>query len=1458
MTLHVLHAGDGYAYLTRQVASMDRARERGEALASYYTEHGTPPGVWLGSGLASLAASGPDPGAAAVSGLVSEAQMKALFGEGLHPNATEIAAAVITAASTPRQLRSAVKTAETATRLGRRFPVFANENPLRDAFTEAVKERERQQDRPATTVERAGLWRTVGAPLFEQSHGRAASSERELVAWIARQRGTDRQPVAGYDLVFTPAKSVSVLWALGNDHVRDAVTRAHHAAVRDAVGWLETEAAFTRRGAGGVQQIDTTGLIVAAFDHYDNRAGEPNLHTHCAVSNKVCGTDGKWSALDGAALHRHATAAAARYNAAVVDNLRRSLGIGFTVREMGAGKQPVLEVAGIDQGLCEAFATRTAAIRARRDDLVTEFRAKHGYSPDQRTLYRLAQQATLDTRDGKQQPQSLAAMRAQWRAAAAAYLGSEDAVDTMLEHTLTRRAGVDSARGFLGVEHEAALVLEYVAGRRATFTAAQVRTRTEAQLALVQFPTPQARRDAIDTVITRVLTPHNNEHTTTSGDHAVALTAPEAVPVPARLQRSDGESVLTRHGETRYTTLSVLRAEQTLMDATTTPTAHFTSYAQLRATAAAVKKETGRGLNGGQWEIARHFCLSGAQVAVATGPAGAGKTTAMKLVADTWKHSGRDVVALAPSAVAADTLGSEIGTPAATLASLTYPYRGRLDGIPAGTIPRQIQPGTMLLVDEAAMASLPDLAALQEIAQRTGAVIRLLGDPAQLDAIETGGTLRLLADHTRAPELDTVVRFGDDHAQAAASLQLRAGNPQGLALYAQRGWIHDGTRDDLLDQATTAYLTDRDKGRSSIVLAATRDDARALNQLLQTATHTTATPAAADASNSGSAAGDGGRVVGLCDGATARVGDTIVTRHNDTTLRVKAGSRPGERVRNGDLWTITTIGEDGSIGARNLASRGTVTLPAGYVTTHVELGYACTIHRAQGVTVDTTHALITGHTSRAGLYVAATRGRSENHLYVPTDTQLDIDTEPVHLTPSSSEGEPMTVLERLTTVLERDQGQRSATETLREVMREAEDPQRLRDAYTTARDALTRDYLDWLIDRSLPAALTETMRAHADTHAALYARLTALTHHGHDTTRLLTSAIHTRDLTTAHDVNTVLLQHLPHPAPDTPGAASTPQTPETPGTAGAETTTPETQLAATSLDLGVLPPRHPGMDHQLADYARTAHTELTHHAATPAPGQRARVDAVVAAELRGNPVRQLSDQLLRRIASGHDPQRGTDATIVMAGHSALTQAEHAYTRARDDLARLTQEHAAWQDYTRAAQHADSLNTQCRELTREIRRLETERARLGVFARARRRELDTTLAKLGATHTDLDNQARAAFQHAQALKPAGPPITSEQIAQAENLVTATAAQAATARASHTRRTEQIYREQHHRQAAAQQELHRRNKLTPEQHAQEQRLREDLTRQKHQTRPTPALDHAPTRSPGRSTDGHGIGD
>lgn len=104
-------------------------------------------------------------------------------------------------------------------------------------------------------------------------------SETELRTWIAYQATPACQPVAGYDLVFTPVKSVSVLWALADHEVAKTVEDAHHAAVARALAFVESHAALTRTGAGGVSQVDTHCLLVAMFDHRDSRTGDPNLHT---------------------------------------------------------------------------------------------------------------------------------------------------------------------------------------------------------------------------------------------------------------------------------------------------------------------------------------------------------------------------------------------------------------------------------------------------------------------------------------------------------------------------------------------------------------------------------------------------------------------------------------------------------------------------------------------------------------------------------------------------------------------------------------------------------------------------------------------------------------------------------------------------------------------------------------------------------------------------------------------------------------------------------------------------------------------------------------------------------------------------------------------------------------------------------------------------------------------------
>src|SRR6202035_2410595 len=158
-----------------------------------------------------------------------------------------------------------------------------------------------------------------------------------------------RAAVAGFDLVFSPVKSAALLWALDErPQVREAIRQAHEDALAEALDLVEEHAAYTRTGAGGIAQIKANGLIAASFEHWDSRAGDPNLHTHVAVSSKVQGLDGKWRSLDARALYRMTVAASEAYNTGFEAALSASLGVTFTARpDTAGGREPVREITGV-------------------------------------------------------------------------------------------------------------------------------------------------------------------------------------------------------------------------------------------------------------------------------------------------------------------------------------------------------------------------------------------------------------------------------------------------------------------------------------------------------------------------------------------------------------------------------------------------------------------------------------------------------------------------------------------------------------------------------------------------------------------------------------------------------------------------------------------------------------------------------------------------------------------------------------------------------------------------------------------------------------------------------------------------------------------------------------------------------------------------------------------------------
>ena len=180
-----------------------------------------------------------------------------------------------------------------------------------------------------------------------------------------------RNAVPAFDLVLRPTKSVSVLYGLGDPATGRAVLQAHHAGLAEAVGYLD-EHVGTRRGHGGVQHVSGQGLLAVGFDHRTSREGDPLLHTHLVIANRVQGPDGRWTALDGRDVYRHRLAADAIYRATYQRELVRTLGVEWTAADHHGNR----ELAGMPEELVRGFSKRTGQIGAELDRLVADGRER--------------------------------------------------------------------------------------------------------------------------------------------------------------------------------------------------------------------------------------------------------------------------------------------------------------------------------------------------------------------------------------------------------------------------------------------------------------------------------------------------------------------------------------------------------------------------------------------------------------------------------------------------------------------------------------------------------------------------------------------------------------------------------------------------------------------------------------------------------------------------------------------------------------------------------------------------------------------------------------------------------------------------------------------------------------------------------------------------------------------------
>jgi len=1105
MTLHKLTAGDGYLYLVRQVAAADSTERGRSTLADYYSAKGESPGRWMGRGLAGLSDTGRCEVTAAVrkeiwtvdegSG-VSEAQMRALYGEGLHPNAERIDSYVA---------GRSMGTQHAASRLGRTFlvrdgePEFARR--LAVAFRDHNAETGAHWNATIAPDTRAQIRTRVALELFGEEYGRPPADDRELSGFIARNTRARTTAVAGYDLTFSPAKSVSALWAIAPLPVAEQIEAAHDAAVADVLEWLQDQATFTRTGAGGVAQVDTEGLIAAAFTHRDSRAGDPDLHTHVAISNKVSHIDAngvrRWLALDGQPLHRVTVAASELYNTRLEAHMIAALGVPFVEQSRGRGKRPVREIDGMSAELMSRWSSRRAAIKARTAELSKQFQADHGREPTNTEIIALAQQATLESREAKHEPRSLAEQRDVWRTQAAEVLG-RDGLHSMLAGVL---AGPNRTRTAPVIDEE------WLTSRAGELVATVSQARSTWQRHHVRAEALRIARNhdvAHDVALVERLT-----DTALGEDFSVphARVTDAELSEPVALRRRDGASVYSRHGVALYTSRDTLAAERRILDAVHRCDGRATTAADVEL-ALADSAARGRTLNPGQAALVSEMATSGRRVALALAPAGTGKTTAMAALAHAWRSSGGHVIGLAPTADAAIVLGEDLGATTDTLDKYVWsadPNKAAISGVPDWFT--HVGPDTLIVVDEAGKAATAGLDAMIADALRKGASVRLVGDDGQLSSISAGGVLRDIAEATDALTLSEVVRFKSP-AEAAAGLALHDADPAGIGFYIDHHRIHVGTDETAADMAYQAWRADLAAGGDSILLAPTNDVINELNARAR-ADRLAADPDAADSAS-----------VMLADHLHASVGDTIRTRKNNRRITIGRN----DFVRNGYRYTITEVLTEGSVKARHLRSGRIVTLPADYIAEHVTLGYAATIDSAQGLTAGrrdtkgTCHIVGSDTLTRQHLYVAMTRATDENHLYLST-----AEGDP-HRLLSPKATHPDTAVDVLTRTLARDGAQVSATTEARR----AEDPAtRLQAAADMLYDALgvaaenqlgagARDRLDAIADDVIPRL------SQREAWPVLRRNLSVLAIGGADPRQLLTDALAKGSVDDAADPAAVL------------------------------------------------------------------------------------------------------------------------------------------------------------------------------------------------------------------------------------------------------------------------------------------------------------------------------------------------
>ncbi|MBY5370854.1 Ti-type conjugative transfer relaxase TraA [Rhizobium leguminosarum] len=368
-------------------------------------------------------------------------------------------------------------------------------------------------------------------------------------------------------------------------------------------------------------------------------------------------------------------------------------------------------------------------------------------------------------------------------------------------------------------------------------------------------------------------------------------------------------------------------------------------------------------------------------IAAVVGLAGAGKSTLLAGARVAWEHDGRRVIGAALAGKAAEGLEDSSGIRSRTLASWELIWANGHETLHRGDV---------LVIDEAGMVSSQQMARALKIAEEAGAKVVLVGDAMQLQPIQAGAAFRAITERIGFAELAGVRRQREPWAREASRLFARGEVEKGLDAYAQQGHLVEAaTRDEIIERIVSDWTdarralvretaeganTTRLRGDELLVLAHTNQDVKRLNEALRSVM------------TDEGALGES-RLFRTERGAREfAAGDRIIFLENARFLEPRAPRHGPQYVKNGMLGTVVSTGDkrgDTLLSVRLDNGRDVVISEDSY--RNVDHGYAATIHKSQGVTVERTFVLATGMMDQHLTYVSMTRHRDRADLYAAKD-----------------------------------------------------------------------------------------------------------------------------------------------------------------------------------------------------------------------------------------------------------------------------------------------------------------------------------------------------------------------------------------------------------------------------------------------------------------------------------------